>query len=498
MSDSRSPIGSRWQTKLPRRHFLKIAVGSSAVAVITACAPSAAPTAAPTAAPAQPTAAPKPTQAPAAQPTAAAAATKAPTVSSGPATADFDWKKYKGTELRYVGWNDNWSQPMNPKVPEFEELTGIKLNWEQLAQDQNRQKVQTELTAKNKDIDLIYIAPHVEGIKYYKAGWIFPLDEYMADPKMVPPDFDMKDFAEGMLKTCNMLGKQLTLPVVSEAQLFIYRKDIFEQKGVKPPENLLDMPQVLDKVHSPPGMYAWVGRGTITQNAVPWSSYLYGFGGDYLTADRKPDIASEASLKSMEFWGELTQKYGPPGMTTLNWPEAVALMQSNRAAVITDANSFGNALNDATKSQVVGKVGWAMFPKGPVKHLPGIWTAGTSISAYSQKKEAAWYFIIWSLQKKYQTYTHGRGCPSSRTSVWTSPEGQAIREKNPDWADNTLKTLQISNKGYSPEVVSVMEIRNRVGEVIIKAMQGTKGDALKAEAEKANKDIADIMAKTEG
>lgn len=468
--------------RLDRRSFLKVATGSSAALMLAACAPAGAP--APTTAPA-----PKATEAP------KPAATAAPAASTG--AGDFDWKKYKGTTLRYVGWKDNWSDPMNPKVPEFEELTGIKLNWEQLPQDQNRQKVQTELTAKNKDIDLFYIAPHVEGIKYYKAGWILPLDEYLANPKMVPPDFDVKDFADGMIKTCNMLGKQLTLPVVSEAQLFIYRKDLFEQKGVKVPENLLDMEQVLAKVHNPPDVYGWVGRGSVTQNAVSWSSYLYGFGGDYLTKERKPDIASPASLKSIEFYAKLTRTFGPPGMTTLNWPEAAALVQSGKAAVITDANSFRNVFDDKEKSQVVGKIGWGLFPKGPEKHLPGIWTAGTSISALSEKKEAAWYFIIWSLSKANQTHTHARGCPSSRTSVWNSPEGQEVRKANPDWADNTLKTLQISNKGYSPEVVSVMEVRNRVCEVIIKAMQGASGDALKAEAEKANLDIEAIMAKTE-
>ena len=72
-----------------------------------------------------------------------------------------------------------------------------------------------------------------------------------------------------------------------------------------------------------------------------------------------------------------------------------------------------------------------------------------------------------------------------------------MRRKDPAWADVTVQTLAMSSKGYSPEVVAVMEVRNRVGEVLIKAIQGTTGDALKAEAEKADKDIAEIMAKTE-
>jgi len=491
MSENRDPGQNR--DNLSRRKFLRVAAGSSAALLLAACAPSAAP--APTTAPAPKATEPPKPAAPAATTAPAAAATQAPAAGTG--AGEFDWKKYKGTTLRYLGWSDNWSVPMNPYVPEFEELTGIKLNWEQLPQDQNRQKVQTEMTAKNKDLDLVYIAPHVDAVKYMKAGWIFPLDEYLADAKMIPPDFDLPDFAQGMYNTCRILGKMATLPVVSEAQLFMYRKDLFEAKGVKPPETFDEMEGIIAKVHNPPGVVGWVGRGSVTQNAVPWSSYLYGFGGDYLTKDRKPDIASPACLKSIEFYGNLARKYGPPGMTTLNWPEALAILLSGKAACMTDANSFRAQIDDKEKSQVVGKIGWAMLPKGPVNNLPGIWTAGTAISAFSQKKEAAWYFMVWSLSKKNQARTHAKGCPSTRTSVWNSPEGQQVRAQWPDWADNTLKTLQISNKGYSPEVVAVMEVRNRVGEVIVKAMQGVAGDALKAEAERANKDIEDIMARTE-
>jgi hypothetical protein len=57
--------------------------------------------------------------------------------------------------------------------------------------------------------------------------------------------------------------------------------------------------------------------------------------------------------------------------------------------------------------------------------------------------------------------------------------------------------MEMSSKGYSPEVVAVMEVRNRVGEVIVKALQGVTGDALRAEAAKACGDIQKILQVTE-
>ena len=161
MSDLLSTVSPRWKVNLTRRNFLRLAAGSSAATVLASYV----------------------------SPRAHAAA------------MDFDWKKYKGTTIRYLGWNEGWSVNMRQKLPEFEELTGIKVVWEQLAQDQHRQKAATELTAKNKDLDLIFVAPDVDCVRYLKAGWLLPLDEFLADPKMLPPVWEVLAKPLGMKGT---------------------------------------------------------------------------------------------------------------------------------------------------------------------------------------------------------------------------------------------------------------------------------------------------------
>lgn len=412
------------------------------------------------------------------------------------AAADFNWRKHTGTTLRFLGWNDLWSMAMDKKVPEFEKLTGIKLHWEHLPQEPNRQKTQTELTARNKDLDLLWVAPHVEGVKYLRAGWLVPLDEYLANASLVPPDFDVTDFAPGFWQTCRIDGKQITMPTLVEVACLIYRKDLLEAKGVKVPTTLEELEAAAAKLHEPPGVYGIVNRGTVAQAPVTWSSYLYNFGGSYLDRERRCAIDRPEALQATEYYGRLHRQYGPPGMTSLNWPEASSVFAQGRAAIETDTNGFRNIFDDPQKSKVVGKVGYAFFPRGPAGNTPGVWTAGPSISTYSEKKEAAWYFIIWALNGPNQLYTHLSGVAASRRSAWQSP---AYREKEKDsaWAEVTLRTMEMSSRGYSPEVVAVGEVRNRVGEVIVKALEGLTGDRLKAEAEKACKDIQRIMARTE-
>lgn len=412
------------------------------------------------------------------------------------AARDFNWRKHAGTTLRFLGWNDLWSMTMDKKVPEFEQLTGIKLQWEHLPQDQNRQKTQTELTAKNKALDLLWVAPHVEGLKYLRAGWLVPLDEYLSNSSLVPPDFDTADFAPGFWQTCRMDGKQITMPTLVEVACLMYRKDVLEAKGVAVPTTLEELEKAAAKLHEPPNMYGIVNRGTVPQAPVTWSSYLYNFGGSYLDRDRKCAIDRPEAVRATEYYGRLHRQYGPPGMTSLNWPEASSVFAQGRAAVETDSNVFRNIFDNPEKSKVSGKVGYAFFPRGAAGNTPGVWTAGPSISAYSEKKEAAWYFIIWALSRANQLYTHLSGVAASRRSAWQSP-AYKDKEKDPTWADVTLKTMEMSSRGYSPEVVAVGEVRNRVGEVIVKALEGVTGDPLRAEAERACRDITRIMARTE-
>jgi multiple sugar transport system substrate-binding protein len=427
-----------------------------------------------------------------------AAATAVSPRRSAAAGADFDWKKYKGTTIRYLGWNDLWSVNMREKLPEFEDLTGIKVEWEQFPQEQARQKAPTELTAKNEDLDLIYAAPDVDCVRYVKAGWLFSLDEFLSDPKMVPPDWEPKDFAPGLLGTGKILGKRAVIPQQAELMTVMYNKEVFAQKGVKLPTALDDLEAVVAKVHTPPGMAGNVNRGTAQQVTTPWAAYLYNFGGDWLTKDRKPALTTPESIRSIEFFAKLNRLYGPPGTLSLNWPEAATTFAQGRAAIHADSNGRRSMNEDPKQSKVVGKVGYGLFPHGPNGvNKPWIWTAGNAISAYSKKKEAAWYFILWSINKKNQLYTHLKGVTAGRSSVWKAPETAEVRAKYPDWVATTLKTMEISDKGIAPPVVAVAEYRTRVGEVLVKAIQGMTGDALKDEAAKAEKDLATILARTE-
>jgi multiple sugar transport system substrate-binding protein len=430
---------------------------------------------------------------------AAAAGVVAASGPADPGTAvgatAFDWKRYSGQTIRYLDWNGTWSTFINKRKAEFEALTGIKVAWELLPQEQHRQKVPTELTARNKDLDLLFVAPHVDGPRYWKAGWLKPFDDFISDPTQTPAGWEPDDFAEGLWKTSQFDGKQVSVPSVSECQILTYRRDLFERKGLKPPTTFEELRQVAAALHDPPNVFGIVGRGNAPQAPVNFSSFMYSFGGDYTDANHRCTIDQPQAIEAMEYWGRLYRDYGPPGMNAMGFAEATALFMQGRAGMIIDANHFRANYIDPAKSKVTDVLAHAMFPKGPVSQTPGIFTAGPSISALSEKKGPAWYLIAWATSKELQLESHRAGIAAARKSAWSAPA--STKGTDPMWVKVTQNTMSVSSKGYSPRVTAVFEVRTRVGELLTQVLGGLTGQKLKEAAATTCRDVNAIIKRTE-
>ena len=102
---------------------------------------------------------------------------------SGTAQAQVDWKQFQGTEVRFLMNKHPFTTFIEPKVAEFEKLTGIKVVMEVFPEDQYRNKRTIELNAGGK-LDGYMIMPGQDDLYYWKAGWLQPMDDYIKDPKL--------------------------------------------------------------------------------------------------------------------------------------------------------------------------------------------------------------------------------------------------------------------------------------------------------------------------
>ena len=404
----------------------------------------------------------------------------------------FDWKKFDGSRIRLLANAHPWTDSIKPRLGEFQELTGIEVVEEDLPEAQFRQKLTTELSQGTGSVDVMMSAPAQEGLKYDKAGWYEPLDRFVNDPALTGPDYDFADYMPRAMAMQTVNGKLIGIPIQLESTMVIYRKDLFQEKEIAPPATFADLEAAAQAMHDPDNRRFGIGlRGKAAAATSQCSSFLYGFGGDWLDQSGQPAIASQQAIDAFTYYGNLARNYGPRGVENNSWAENVALFQQGQLAILVDASVFKVNVEDPSKSTVAGKVGYALFPAGPATHDVAAFTWSLAIPASSKNKEAAWYFIQWATARPQTLELLKKGVPVARLSSWQDPSYTESSNKEFDQAQ--LASIEISKHTSNPPVVSVQEVRDAVGPVIVAAIQGKD---VAAAAQQANDAFKNILAQS--
>ena len=153
---------------------------------------------------------------------------------------DIDWMQSKGTEIRFLMNKHPFTSFIEPKVADSEKMTGIKVTLEVFPEDQFRNKRMIELNAGGT-VDGYMIMPGQAKLHYWKAGWLKPLDAFIADASLTDAAWDVKDFFAGPMKGSSIDGQQIGIVINAEASLLSYRKDLFERLNVKVPDTMEDL-----------------------------------------------------------------------------------------------------------------------------------------------------------------------------------------------------------------------------------------------------------------
>src|SRR4030042_3121213 len=186
--------------------------------------------------------------------------------------------------------------------------------------------------------------PGQDGLHYGKAGWLQPMDAYIADPKLAEANWDIKDFFASFIKASSVEGKQIGIVINAETSLLSYRKDLFTQLNVKVPQTMKDLEEVAKFFHGKEidgkKMVGITLRGKGAAATSQWVDFLYTFGGSWTTAQGQSNLASAQDIAAFKFYGDLLRNYGPEGGTMLHWADSTSVFMEGKAAMIYDANVF--------------------------------------------------------------------------------------------------------------------------------------------------------------
>jgi multiple sugar transport system substrate-binding protein len=393
------------------------------------------------------------------------------------AVAQVDWKQAQGTEIRFLMNKHPFTTFIEPRVAEFEKLTGIKVAIEAFPEDQYRNKLIIELNAGGK-VDGYMIMPGQDDLYHWKAKWLQPLDGYIGDPKLTEASWDPNDFFASFAKASSIEGKRIGVVINAETSLLAYRKDLFAKYNRKVPATMKELEETAKFFHGKEvdgkKLVGITLRGKSAAATSQWVDFLYTFGGSWTNAKGGSNFASPEDIAAFKFYGDLLRNYGPQGATMLHWAESTSNFMEGKAAMIYDANVFKSLYENPKESKVAGLVGYAVIPAGPTGlQLPHVsnWSLVIARNSTAQRQKAAWLFVQWATNKENALAALLAGVPSGRKSAWASKEYKA-GDKQPDWTAATMRSFDIGQGQWNPPVINVPEIRDITGQVIVAAIEG--------------------------
>jgi multiple sugar transport system substrate-binding protein len=383
------------------------------------------------------------------------------------AQSAFDWKQCKGQRLEVNYQLSPRGDLAKKNIPQFEALTGIKVGYEQIPEQQQRPKVAMEMATGHPSFDVVNVAMHVQKRLIERAKWMEDLRPYIADKSLTNPDFDMADFsAPSMAVATGSDGRINVLPSNQDLFIIFYNKELLAAKGFTAPPKTFD--EMMTMAHAltdkSKQTYGFVGRGVKNANVVLYDSMLLGWDQETVTPDGKTLLTdTPAAVEAGKYYQKIMTECGPPGNIGFNWNECQTTFMQGRGAMWWDGIGFSAPLLDKTKSKVVDKVGFAPVPAGPKAHNCATFIEGVGIPATAKNKKAAWLWLQWALGKEQlgEVLRTGSGTPA-RLSVYSR---QDLIDKSAfpkEWFETTMTSLKMARSGL-PVIVPVTEFRDTIG-----------------------------------
>lgn len=372
---------------------------------------------------------------------------------SAPAVLGQAKSKYAGTTIRGAAFSIPFHSYLRDYYPEFEDRTGIKVEFDIQAFPVYNQRMDLELSTGGSSYDVIIVTFIYQG-RWIGAGWVTDLDEFTTDKNATPPEWDPADFVSGVQSSLrDAKGHTYGYGVEAGAMLLLAgRGDLIKKAGMTMPTTMDDLIKVCDAVHNKGGVAAWTADKLHHWN---WPPYLMNLGGRIFKdppQNLTPTLDTPQAAQSAQWYCDLIMKYGPSGILSYTDDQSLQSQLSGRANMRTNALTWGLPLAKDPNSTVKNTVRYGMVPAGPAGDFPGSNCHGFGIPAGSRNKGAAWEFIKWALSKETLTRLvkdHGYPSVCRRSVIESDAFKQALTLNGQDVASLYLKVLELGGQtGY--------------------------------------------------
>ena len=381
------------------------------------------------------------------------------------------WKKaaepYKGVTIRGVSESTPASKAVaDIAAKEFEELTGIKVEFEPTSWDEMYTKAINDIQAGSGIYDFIYLEQDIV-YTYLAQNWLVNHTKLMAEkPELVYPELDIEDFTNFINYFKDANGDIYGFPFEAFLKTYVYRTDLFgdpeaqkafkEKYGwdLKPPVDWDQYKQIAEfftQWGKDKGieLYGHTAQAKthpclayeLEESIWPtWGIWNWGINMETwkATSANGGTLDTDRAKEALAWYVDMLQ-YAPPGAKTYTWDESAAAVASGKVAqgLIYGENTAWNATN-AEKSVATGKIGVALPPTLPGvmddikagKGYIGYYDGGAfGIPVSSKNPEAALLFLEFVARKEWQAKFASLAARIVRKSTFESEEIKALDPK---------------------------------------------------------------------
>ncbi len=319
---------------------------------------------------------------------------------------------------------------------EFEKANpGVKLKFISLSENQARAKITMSTAMGGSQFDVVMIS-NFETPQWAKDGWLLNLSDFAKNT----PGYDENDFIPSLRDSLSYEGNMYSVPFYGESSFLMYRKDMFEQAGIKvnPDPNYQPTWQEVAgwadqlKTDDRAGI-CLRGKPGWGEVLAPLDTVINTFGGRWFDDQWNAQLNSPEVKKAVNFYVDTIKKSGELGASSTGFQECANLFGQGQTAMWYDATSAVSVLEDPkTYPDLVGKIGYLPAPIAEKPNSGWLYTWALGIPKAAKNPEGAWKFISWMTSKDYmklvgENLGWARVPPGSRTSTYTDlPEYEAI------------------------------------------------------------------------
>jgi len=322
-----------------------------------------------------------------------------------------------------------WTNAYKKLILDYTKETGIEVDVRVFPYAEMRPILVADIQASNRTYD-VYQYDELFTHEFANNKWVKPFTQVDPNFKIDPNVGSYGNFMywNPTKKFSDPKGDVMSMPLNGNTNVFLYRKDIYEQLNLKVPTTWEEVLANCAKIKAANVVkYPYIIR---TQSTTSGASVTYdyihilaSYGGRFFNKQGEDwlPIINSVEGKAAATTLRALAKYGPAATNTIGQNQVIAAMQAGDAAQGQVVFAAANAMNDPVASKVAGKIGFAVMPKGCASCDPGVvsgtWAMSIPTGLSSEREKAALSYINWVISKKAQIKFAEYGGIPTRTDV---------------------------------------------------------------------------------